>query len=409
MKYPMSLAPKHSCACTSRLLALAAIALSAMLLAQPAPAQIFTEVYSFPGGSSGYYPTQIAVNSAGTMYGTTQQGGSSANCGVVYQLSPQGVETVLYTFQESSSSDGCQPDGILLNPSNNILYGNTASGGSSICLDGCGTVFKVDREGQETILHTFTGSPDGQLPISSPIRDDQGNLYGVTYYGGSTYLESGAGTVYKITPSGQETVIYKFSAATGMDPYASPVIDSAGNLYGTTIYGGTGTCNNGFRGGCGVVFKLDPSGAYSVLHDFTGGKDGQYPTNLIIDKAGNLYGLSTYSGNGVIFEITTAGNFEILVQGPDLSTVNSLLLGQAGEGLIVTTYNSGSPTCTSNCGTVLQFIPTSSGSFNTVLLKTFEGSDGSAPTNLVEFNNLLYGTTFYGGADEDGTVFTLTP
>ena len=157
-------------------------------------------------------------------------------------------------------------------------------------------MFKVDRTGTLSVLYTFTGRPDGSFPFAGLIRDDKGNLYGTTYRGGS----SNSGTVFKVDTAGNETVLYSFTGgADGGNPrHSSLVRDSAGNLYGTTGDGGSS--------GFGVVFKLDTSGAETVLHSFSG-SDGKIPYGTLArDKAGNLYG-TTYEGGayggGVVFKI----------------------------------------------------------------------------------------------------------
>ena len=157
-------------------------------------------------------------------------------------------------------------------------------------------VYKVDTAGQETVLYSFTGGADGGEPWAGVIRDAAGNLHGTTYYGGT----AGVGVVYKVDTAGQETTLYSFTiGADGGQPYAGVIRDSAGNLYGTTYYGGTA--------GAGVVYKLDPAGQETVLYSFTGGADGGSPrAGVIRDAAGNLYG-TAYSGgtesSGVIFKI----------------------------------------------------------------------------------------------------------
>lgn len=169
---------------------------------------------------------------------------------MVFKLDPAGSETVLYSF--TGGRDGEWPYAALIMDAARNLYGTTLFGGNLNCNSGqgCGTVFKVDPSGNETVLHSFTGGSDGELPEGSLIMDQQGNLYGTTIYGG-TY---GWGTVFKLNPSGNETVLYSFTGGNdGMQPIGGLVMDAANNLYGTT-YGG-GAFNN-CNGGCGTVFKL---------------------------------------------------------------------------------------------------------------------------------------------------------
>jgi len=171
-------------------------------------------------------------------------------------------------------------------------------------LFGYGTVFKLDPSGEETVLHSFTYS-DGAFPDAGLIRDKAGNLYGTTSGGDLVCGLQGCGTVFKVDPSGHETVLHSFTnSPDGAGPYAGLVMDKAGNLYGTTLNGGA--C------GYGTVFKLDPSGHETVLHSFTNSPDGAGPyANLVRDKAGNLYGTTEEggaSGYGTVFRLTSCGS-----------------------------------------------------------------------------------------------------
>jgi uncharacterized repeat protein (TIGR03803 family) len=248
-----------------------------------------TRLHHF-SGSDGCTPRAgLISDGAGKFYGTTATGG---NYGVVFQLS-NGKETVLYTFT-GTDGDGAFPYGALVRDGSGNLYGTTLNGGDS----NNGTVFKLDITGKETILHSFNGT-DGASPQSALILDQAGNLYGT------------AGTVFKIDTAGNNfSVLYAFSGgADGSEAYGALVMDKAGNLYGTTVEGGSPTCNFGL--GCGVVFKLDTTGKETVLHRFSGGKDGALPASgLIHDSAGNLYGTAPRGGSnacnggcGVVFKI----------------------------------------------------------------------------------------------------------
>jgi uncharacterized repeat protein (TIGR03803 family) len=248
-------------------------------------------VYSFTGtAGDGYQPwAGVVRDSAGNLYGTTPYGGDGL--GIVFKVDPAGKETVLYGF--TGQADGDLPFGGLFLDGKGNVYGTTESSGSSFY----GTVFEVTPAGQETTLYSFTGGTDGGNPDAGLIRDSAGNLYGTTPRGGA----SGFGTVFKVTPLGEETVLYSFTGGSdGSSPsYSSLVRDSVGNLYGTTPTGGTSDF--------GVVFKLDTTGTETVLHNFSG-TDGKIPYGtLAFDKSGNLYG-TTYEGGayggGVIFKIT---------------------------------------------------------------------------------------------------------
>lgn len=228
----------------------------------------------------------------GSLYGTTGTGGSDCatggqhGCGVVFKVS-NGKETVLYNFTGSANGDGADPQGVLVRDKIGNLYGTTQSGGNAST--NFGTVFKLNVSGQESILHTFAGGTDGGEPAAGLILDQSGTLYGTTIQG----------TVFKMDTTGNNySILYTFSGgADGSEPYAPVVIDKAGNLYGTTKYGGNLSCNPPV--GCGVVFKLNTTGKETVLHTFSGGNDGALPVaGLIRDSAGNLYGTTLQGGTG---------------------------------------------------------------------------------------------------------------
>jgi uncharacterized repeat protein (TIGR03803 family) len=278
-----------------------------------------TVLYKFAGEASGFFPEALLVEDpAGNLYGTTYVGGDYSN-GAVFKIDTAGKETVLYSF--TGGSDGCFPyPGVTLDSVGN-LYGVTALGGAGLCNSGYGVVFRVDAAGNETVLHTFEGY-DGYDPDSVLIFDSQGNLYGTSAHGGSSSGcgDSGCGTVFELSPESRggwsEKVLYSFcslsSCADGEEPGVGPLVrDSAGDLYGTTVMGGAYRNCNGDT--CGVVFKLDAAGKETVLHSFTGGKDGANPVaGLAVDSRGNLYGTTQAGGAtcytsytcGVVFKIT---------------------------------------------------------------------------------------------------------
>ena len=272
-------------------------------------------LYSFTGtGGDGGTPRGALVrDAAGNFYGTTYYGGDlTCNCGTVFKLDTTGKVSVLYSFR-GYPDDGANPwAGVVRDVAGN-LYGTTYGGG----VDNTGTVFRLDTTGNETVLHSFTGlatgSTDGALPWAGLVRDHAGNLYGTTY-AGPAGAGCGCGVIFKVDTSGNETVLYRFTGgADGGSPYAGLVRDAAGNLYGTTYFGGsTAACNTN---GCGTVFQLDKAGKETVLYSFTGATDGANPfAGLVADKAGNLYG-TTFAGGtytyGTIFKLDTAGKVTV--------------------------------------------------------------------------------------------------
>jgi uncharacterized repeat protein (TIGR03803 family) len=247
-------------------------------------------LYAFKGGNDGDYPFGgVIADAAHNLYGATYNGGGSgcggAGCGTVFKLAPGGTETVLHSF--GAGSDGQRPeDGLLAN--NGSFFGTAPFGGAG----GYGTVYKVKPDGAEKVLYSFTGGNDGQYPVGALIAGSNGNLYGTTYSGGAY----GFGTVFRMTKDGTKTTLYSFAGGTdGANTYATLFADKNGNLYGATVLGGGSGCG-GY--GCGTVFKLAPDGTETVIHSFKGGSDGAAPQEgLMTDGAGNLYGTTVNGGS----------------------------------------------------------------------------------------------------------------
>jgi uncharacterized repeat protein (TIGR03803 family) len=266
------------------------------------PTGAFTVLHTFTGGLDGGNPyAGVTRDAAGNLYGTTVSGGAHRFGGVVFKLSPSGTETVLYSF--TGGADGAEPYADVIRDAVGNLYGTTiVAGVSPVC---CGTVFKLSPRGTFTVLHSFTGA-DGSAPVAGLTQDTAtGNFYGTTNSGGSAcFSPGGCGVVFELircdtAASGYELkVLHSFTGgADGALPFAGLVRDSAGNLYGTTRYGGSTACPPYFDfGQCGVVFKLSPTGAETVLHSFTGADGANPSAGLIQDTAGNLYGTTGFGG-----------------------------------------------------------------------------------------------------------------
>jgi uncharacterized repeat protein (TIGR03803 family) len=258
----------------------------------------------------------VIFDQQGNLYGTTLAGGAHGQ-GVVFKFTPGTGETVLYNFgTKNDSTDGSSPAaGVIFDKKGN-LYGTTTAGGKY----GMGVVFKLTPTGLESVLYSFCpnsdgGCPDGSTPVGAVVFHNK-NLYGTTEYGGK-YVR---GTVFELTLSGHETVLYNFCQKSGCSdgklPRAGLVLDAKGNLYGTTWQGGSNTqaCNNA---GCGVVFRINSKGQEKVLHSFclhSGCTDGASPYAGVVFKNGSLYGTTGYGGAntqacnnagcGVVFRIT---------------------------------------------------------------------------------------------------------
>ncbi len=347
---------------------------------------------------------------AGNLYGTTGYGGGisgcSFACGTVFMLDPFGNEKVQHAF--TGGTDGARPFGDLIMDAAGNLYGTTLQGGAF----GLGVVFKLDPLGNEMVLHSFAGSPDGAIPFAGLVMDAAGNLYGTTSVGGasSSVLHGvpGLGTVFKIDPAGNETVLYSFSGPDGDYPTGSLIMDAAGNLYGTTSGGGA----------CGLIFKLDSSGNETVLYYFTCGADGSVPESaLIMDAAGNLYGTAFRggaSGFGTVFKLDTSRNLKVLhtfTGGSDGASPAAALIMDAAGNLYGTTSDNDNSMTGVVVGTVFKLDHTTR---NETILHTFIGSDGGSPRGdlFLDAAGNLYGTSSgggsVGGAPGSGTVFKLT-
>ncbi|HXM20736.1 MAG TPA: choice-of-anchor tandem repeat GloVer-containing protein [Terriglobales bacterium] len=287
------------------------------------PSDRFAVLHNFHRAAGGLYPeARVVLDSSGNLYGTTATGGNSTASGVVFKLDKFGRETVLYTFTcpicNGKKGGGFgYPTGGVIRDSGGNLFG-TASGGTKTkyCSSGCGVVYKIDKTGVGSVLYNFKWGTDGMIPGGNLIMDAAGNLYGTTRMGGNSgcFENYGCGIVFKVDPSGKETVLYRFSGGKdGGIPTGGLALDSQGNLYGTTSIGGANGCFMTYSG-CGTIFKVAPGGALTILYTFMGGTDGGYPNpDLVKDDAGNLYGTAGAGGGtscpdyvscGVVFKIT---------------------------------------------------------------------------------------------------------
>src|SRR5271165_43180 len=325
------------------------------------------------------------------------------------------TETLLHQF--TGSPDGSAPyAGPTLKGT--TLYGTTMEGGTGPGNTGYGVVYGVSTTtGKETILHTFTANTqapyDGEEPLGG-VTVYNGNLYGTTF-GGGLYDGVGYGTIYEIAKSGKqyvETVLYAFSGGLdgGYPYYVTPVFDKLGNLYGTTAYGGTY--------GNGVVFKL-AGGILTTLHSFNSdGGDGYNPdAGVVLDTKGNVYGTAPGGGAygyGVLYEITAAGQYSILynfTSGADGGTPRNALVYKAGK--LYGTAQSGGAGCTWGCGVIFEYTPAvGKKAAKFAVLHTFNGTDGLYPMYgalvLDKLGN-IYGTTLDGGPTNQGNVYELAP
>jgi uncharacterized repeat protein (TIGR03803 family) len=306
------------------------------------PTGKFTVLYTFQGPPDGASPEGVAVDAKDNLYGTTEQGGTASD-GTVFELTSSGEESILHSFA-GPPNDGYEPYATLIRDPKGNLYGTTIYGGATSAFGnpGEGTIFKVTPVGKESILYSFTGEDDGGLP-EAPLFLAGSTLYGTTAYGGNgpcgDIFGTGCGTVFKWSSAG-ESVLYSFQGSTdGSGPVAPVITDASGNVYGTASTGGDLSCPEPGSEvsqsrtphplmeqgptGCGVVFRISPTGGETVLHSFNGTTDGSWPlTGVVMDSVGNLYGTTEYGGDlacegndtgcGTLYKIDTSGNFTVL-------------------------------------------------------------------------------------------------
>jgi uncharacterized repeat protein (TIGR03803 family) len=399
--------------------ALAMFGVLTVLAPSPGFAQTFTVLHAFTGGADGGNPfAGVTVGGPGVLYGTTVNGGTTER-GVVFKLEKGGLGwKVSPLFEFPDGCDGAEPWGPVVVGPNGALYGTTEFGG---CGNGTGTVFELQPPAaacktaicywSETVLHAFNGT-DGADPVDVLLAFDKaGNIYGTTQTGGAHDKCDGGlfscGVVFELTPSGgswTESVLHSFvyNDADGWYPLVGVILDSAGNLYGTTEFGGT---SGGTYGG-GTVFKLSPSGGTwteSILYSFG---NGQYfggpstPGTLLMDQSGNIYGPTETGGfDGTVFELTPSDGswgFSTLYSFAGICDTQNVardaagnfygtcaLGGPYGDGMVFKLTNSG-------------------GSWTLTDLHDFTGgSDGAYPFGgvVLDSDGNLYGTTEFGGND----------
>lgn len=384
-------------------------------------AKSFRVLYEFAGGRDGAGPGASLIDANGTLYGTTAGGGRpgcgyGSGCGTIFSITTTGAEKVLHRF--SGSSDGWDPYAALFKYEG-TLYGTTRYGGGSGCVQyfGCGTVYTITPSGAEKVLFAFGSYANGTQPFAGLI-DVNGTLYGTTWHGGT----SDNGTVYSLSKNGVETVLHSFAGRSdGALPYAG-LINIKGTLYGTTWAGGSGCAS----GGCGTIFSISTSGVERVLYSFAGGSDGANPNAGLTEANGMMYGATSPfigcgsgGGCGTVYRVSITGKEKVLHHfghGSDGSQPIAGLINVNGT-LYGTTKTGGSGVCGKyprGCGTVYSI---STRGTETVLHSFSGGAGGELPqAGLVYVNHTLYGTTGAGGRSRCGsygagcgTVFALTP
>jgi uncharacterized repeat protein (TIGR03803 family) len=377
-------------------------------------------VYDFPNvsGDARYPGGALTQGRDGNLYGVSNTDDQN-NYGTIYMLTPAGVETGLHHFlHDGTEGTYCSyytsgAWGLTLASDGNF-YGACEGGGtaSNFCGGdyGCGTVYKITPDGTFTVLHSFLGAAasEGSSPLGPLTEGADGNLYGVTYYGGTS--STGSGTVYKITKTGTLTTVHSFSSveSNGVGPAGALFLSSDGNFYGTATAGGSG--------GYGTVFKITTKGKITVLHNFTqAATDGGTPTGGVIQGADNsLYGATYFGGTsseGTLFKVTTSKKFTLL-HSFDLAADYGILptegVIQATDGNIygVTTSYAGGGYA--NNGSAYEFNTAKKGGGFSVLFD-FGGAVYPLPDSpfLNHTNGLLYGSTYQGGQYSLGLVYSV--
>lgn len=418
---------------------------SPLLIASTASAlQLETVLYAFQNPETGASPyTSLVADAKGNLYGTTASGGNvrgggycSMGCGTIFELSPPippsttWTESVLHNFA-GEPNDGCNPQSGLIFDSAGNLYGTTVACGSGI---NTGTVYELSPPPQagdawtETVLFNFPsdGSYEGGQPAGGLVIDAKGNLSGVTTYGAPTGLN---GVIYQLAPpeakggTWTQTILYSFQPNAYL-PLSGLVADNKGNFYGTTQYGGTGSCQDGGGIGCGTVYRLSPpkqrggSWEFDILYSLVNQGDGQgyYPVaSLAIDSKGALYGTTEVGVNctGNVFQLVPPsppnGNWTENVlyafgkQPGGADPGAGVVLDNAGR-VYGTTQEGGAYCIDGGCGTVFELTPPSeSGGAWKEKSYSFDGKNGSFPSaNVVIFGGKIYGTTVYGGGNPNG-------
>jgi uncharacterized repeat protein (TIGR03803 family) len=402
----------------------------ALVSTLPAQTQTLTVLHNFTNLPDGGRPLgRLLLDPAGNLYGTTTIGGK-IGYGSVFKVDPNGNESIFYSF--AGTTGGNEPLGGLIQDGAGNLYGITRYGGTTtLCgtdqtsFAGCGIVFKLDPSGTETVLHRFgSNGADGASPTGPLALDSSGTLWGSTQEGGKRgctvpippngrLVDVGCGTVFKVEVGGIESVVHNFLKVDGAAPLGGVVLDQAGNLYGVTLSGGLQNCPSDFFGSCGTVFKVDTSGQLSTFYSFKGGDggpDGDIPeSSLILDPAGNLYG-TTNAGGTVQCDP---------VHLPGISCGTIFQLTPAGKETVLYSFGGSEAAGFPITGLVRDAAGNFYGLVSGLVIKldsmgkesvlySFTGLDIIASEDLVQDAvGNLYGTTLFGTTG-DGTVFKLT-
>jgi hypothetical protein len=441
-------APRAACVV---LAALFTLAFTPSLPAQSTSTSSFNVLYSFTGGADGYQPGNgLVFGSGSVLYGTTFRGATvngycPAGCGTVFSLTQKNGSWSLDTIHSFAGypTDVSNSYAQVTLEKNGTIFGTGGSGGAHMCgpQEPCGGVFKLAPSGddwKESVIYNFNRA-NGFTPYTALTLQD-GVFYGTTWFGPASDGNAGNGTIFSLTSEGKagwkHVIIHTFEGGSdGAEPYGNLVFDTEGNAYGSTPYGGTANS--------GDIFELYPSpeGGWTeqILYSFpTSYVSGAYPSTLILDSKGNLYGVTNTGGQsgtgcgvydcGTVFELEklTGGSWQLktlyeFAGGSDGYSPAAGLVFDAKGNLYGTTLLGGESSCqfvngAPGCGTVFELSPSGSGSWSKKLIYSFQGSsDGEFPTNgslIFDSSGNLYGATA-GNADSGGsgygTIYQITP
>jgi uncharacterized repeat protein (TIGR03803 family) len=358
-------------------------------------AQTLTTLHSFSQTDGGNPYAGLIQASNGNLYGTTSVGGANGD-GTVFQITTGGTLTTLHNFNHLSAMGGSQPYAGLIQAKDGYLYGTTTRGGSH----NAGTVYRITTSGSLKALHSLNYSLDGALPYAALVQATNGAFYGTAPEGGG-----GAGTAFLMTSFGQFNPIYRFGAH-GSQPVAGLVQVSNGLFYGTTSMGG--------HYSCGTLFEITSGGTFTPLHDFTGG-DGCFPQGTLVEGAdGNLYGTAQAGGAhngfnaGTAFKVSQNGTFTLLhiFDETDGAGPTGALIQTSDGNFYGTTYGGGA----NSKGTIFRMTPDGTVTTLYSFCPQSHCPDGANPVaGLVQgTDGKFYGTTYYGGGGNHGTVFSLS-
>jgi uncharacterized repeat protein (TIGR03803 family) len=383
--------------------AIASIMLGSTMLA-PALAHAASETTVFAlNDADGAQPAGgVILDKAGNLFGMATYGGLY-NGGTLFEIPAYGAPRVLHHFQifAYSGNPPWQPYGTLVIGKDGTLFGTGSLGGAV----GCGAVFKLVPGVSFTNLHDFRDNPDGCNPTAGLIADDAGNLYGTTEFGGPAE----AGTVFRIAPGGAETILHAFGGTgDASSPQARLTRDASGNLYGTASSGGAA--------GQGAIFKITPDGQESVLYSFTGGADGAGPVSEVsLDAEGNLVGTAYLGGDpacvcGTVYKLAPSGTLTVLFTFTNQATQGANPAGGLyadGKGYY---YGTGLFGGAYDHGVAFRIAPDGSETVLTSFPGT-SGANGPAATLIPDHRGRLLGTSTYGGkfSNHPGTVFAIRP